>query len=129
MTPDETAVALLREIDRYGCESFHGQRRCSDPGSGRVRGSDEGATAWCHPCLAHMALSALLGAPALPDERDWFVSYDLTARSIVLQYGGDDKHQITPDEARALSEELFAATVAENEHRVLYGSSGTSANQ
>lgn len=54
-------------------------------------------------------------------ERCWFVSYDVTGRAIVLQYVGEDEHQIVHHEAGAVRDELLAAMVAENEHRVLRG--------
>ena len=54
-------------------------------------------------------------------EREWFVSYDVTARSIVLRHVGQDEQQITPDEALALRNDLMAAVAAHNEHRALRG--------
>lgn len=46
--------------------------------------------------------------------REWFVSYDVTARSIIVQKAGEDEQQITSDEALALRDDLLAAVVAEN---------------
>ena len=54
-------------------------------------------------------------------DRHWFVSYDVTARTITLTFFGEDEHPITYEEASALRDELLAACVAENEHRVLRG--------
>lgn len=59
-----------------------------------------------------------------PPDREWFVSYDVTARSVVLQCVGEDEHQISSEEAMALRDDLLAAAVAANEHRVLLGVPG-----
>lgn len=47
----------LELIDRFGCSTFCGGARCLDQGSGRIRGSGEGATSWCDACIARAALS------------------------------------------------------------------------
>lgn len=67
------------------------------------------------------ALRTVLGRAA--EDREWFVSYDVTGRSIVLQKAGDNEHQINTAEASLLRDELLAATVAEHEHRMLRGDS------
>lgn len=51
--------------------------------------------------------------------RDWFVSYDVTARQIILQRSGEDPHEVTVDEAMAVRRDLLAAVVAANEHVAL----------
>jgi hypothetical protein len=48
----------LRLIDENGCENIYGGGRCSDPMSGRTRGAEYGAEAWCAPCIAADALNA-----------------------------------------------------------------------
>lgn len=53
--------------------------------------------------------------------REWFVSYDVTERTIVLHHRGDDPVSITSAEASAISDDLRAAAVAEHEHRMLRG--------
>lgn len=53
-SPDPVRDALML-IDKYGCTNFIGER-CSDPGSGRVRGARYGADAWCDACIARDAL-------------------------------------------------------------------------
>lgn len=53
--------------------------------------------------------------------REWFVSYDVTRAAIVVQYRGDDEHDITADEALLLSDELRVAVTAANEHRWFNG--------
>lgn len=55
------------------------------------------------------------------DAREWFVSYDVTGRSIVLQRFGEDEYRISRAEAIALHNDLMAAFVAANEHSVLLG--------
>ena len=54
-------------------------------------------------------------------DREWFVSYDVTERSIILHRSGEDPHPVSFDEVDALRADLLAAGVAENEHRVLLG--------
>jgi hypothetical protein len=53
--------------------------------------------------------------------REWFVSYDVTERTIVLHHSGDDPVNITPGEAEGVSDDLRAAILAEHEHRILRG--------
>jgi ATP-dependent Clp protease ATP-binding subunit ClpA len=47
--------------------------------------------------------------PDPPVGRRWFVSYEVTERSIVLAYAGDDQHEISVQEAEALAADLLAA--------------------
>ncbi|HVM07163.1 MAG TPA: hypothetical protein VM345_01770 [Acidimicrobiales bacterium] len=52
-------------------------------------------------------------------KREWFVTYEVTSRSIVITKFGENPHEITAEEASALRDDLLAATVAEHEHRML----------
>lgn len=54
-------------------------------------------------------------------EREWFVSYDVTERQIVLQRSGEDPQTVDPAEVLDLRADLLAAGVAASEHRVLRG--------
>jgi hypothetical protein len=49
------AEDALRLIDRHGCTTFR-VGRCLDPYSGRERGAEYGADAWCDACVARDAL-------------------------------------------------------------------------
>ena len=49
------------------------------------------------------------------------MSYDVTERTIILQRSGFEEERISPEEALLVRDELMAAVVAENEHRVLRG--------
>jgi hypothetical protein len=55
-TDQSPLIDALRLIDRHGCESYTSDQRCSDPGSGRIRGARYGSEAWCDPCIAADAL-------------------------------------------------------------------------
>lgn len=57
-------------------------------------------------------------------DRNWWISYDVSNRRIVMSFTGDDEHEVTPDEAIALREELLAASIALNEHKYLYANEG-----
>lgn len=48
-------------------------------------------------------------------KRDWFVTYDVTGRRIVLQQMGMDEQEITEAEAMLLRAELLAAVAAQRE--------------
>lgn len=53
-------VDALELIARYGCETYVGPRDCRDD-TGRARGADYGAEAWCSSCVAQDALDQFAG--------------------------------------------------------------------
>lgn len=60
------ARAALQEIDKYGCSTYTGTHRCLDANSGRTRGAQFGADAWCDPCIARDALGLTATPPVAP---------------------------------------------------------------